>query len=101
MVSRLFQAIGLPPKLWALRYQLALCVALLVTAAVYLQAAFFQFVYDDFGQIVYNPKIKSWSLALTYFRSHVWSQSMDLALYYRPLYMIWLRVNHAMFGLEP
>jgi len=84
-----------------LRYRLALLAALLVTAAVYFQTIFFQFVYDDFGQIVYNPKIKSWHLALTYFRSHVWSQSMDLGLYYRPLYMLWLRGNDAVFGLDP
>lgn len=78
-----------------------LSAALLITAAVYIQSAFFEFVYDDLGQIVYNPKIKSWRLALTYFKSHVWSQSVELALYYRPLYMVWLRINHALFGLEP
>jgi len=80
---------------------LALSAALLITAATYLQSAFFEFVYDDFGQIVYNPKIKSLRLTLTYFTSNVWSQITDIGLYYRPLYMVWLRVNHAFFGLEP
>src|SRR5260370_35530354 len=80
---------------------LALSAALLITAATYLQSAFFEFVYDDFGQIVYNPKIKSFRLTLTYFTSNVWSQVTDIGLYYRPLYMVWLRVNHAFFGLEP
>ena len=82
-------------------YWFAVAAALLITAAAYIQSAFFEFVYDDFGQIVYNPKIKSWGLALTYFKSHVWSQSMGLAFYYRPLYMVWLRVNHSLFGLNP
>lgn len=80
---------------------LALGAALLITAAVYIQSLFFDFVYDDLGQIVYNPKIKSWHLAFTYFSSHVWSQVMNLALYYRPLYMLWLRVSDAAFGLNP
>jgi hypothetical protein len=32
---------------------LALSVALLVTAGVYVQAVFFEFAYDDFSQIVW------------------------------------------------
>ena len=82
-------------------HRFALTTALLITAAAYIQSAAFEFVYDDFGQIVYNPKIKSWRLALTYFTSHVWSQNVGIALYYRPLYMVWLRVNYALFGLDP
>src|ERR1035437_7975884 len=83
-------------------YRLAVSGALLVTAAVYLEAAFFDFVYDDFEQIVYNPGIKSWDLAIGYFKSHVWAQSGSvLPLYYRPVFMLWLRANHALFGLHP
>ena len=81
-------------------HPLALSGALLVAAVVYLRTVIFDFVYDDLGQIVYNPKVKSWKLATSYFRSHVWSQNMDLALYYRPLYMLWLTLNYALFGLE-
>lgn len=82
-------------------YWLVLGVSLLVTAAVYAQAAFFEFVYDDFGQIVYNPQIKSWTLALSYFRSHVWAQSSGVAMYYRPAFMLWLTANYKLFGLNP
>ena len=81
--------------------RLALGAALLITTAVYLQAVFFDFVYDDFAQIVYNPRIKSWHLALSYFTSHIWVQTGSLALYYRPVFMLWLRANHALFGLDP
>src|ERR1019366_4886296 len=65
------------------------------------QAAFFEFVYDDFGQIVYNPWIKSRHLIFGYFTTHVWAQSGGLALYYRPVYMLWLGANYAIFGLNP
>lgn len=75
--------------------------ALLVSAAVYLRAAFFEFAYDDFGQIAYNPQIKSWALALSYFKSHVWAQSSNIGLYYRPLFMLWLTANYKLFGLNP
>jgi len=78
-----------------------LAVSLLVTAAVYAQAVFFEFVYDDLGQVVYNPQIKSWALALSYFKSHVWSQSSNIALYYRPVFMLWLTLNYKLFGLNP
>lgn len=80
---------------------LYLSAALLVTAGVYVQAVFFEFVYDDFGQIVYNPQIKSWTLAMSYFKSHVWAQSSNIALYYRPVFMLWLTANYKLFGLNP
>ena len=82
-------------------YRFALSATLLITAAIYLQAAFFEFVYDDLGQIVYNPLLKSWGGALGYFKTHVWAQSSDLVLYYRPVYMLWLEGNRALFGLKP
>src|SRR5262245_27804165 len=82
-------------------YRVALSAALLVTTAAYLQTTFFEFAYDDLPQIVYNPRIKSWDFALGYFTSHVWAQIGGLAVYYRPVFMLWLRANHALFGLNP
>jgi protein O-mannosyl-transferase len=90
----------MPARLPFPLHRFAMTGVLLVTAAVYVQSIAYDFVYDDLGQIVYNPKIKSWNLALTYFTSHVWSQDSSLALYYRPFYMLWLRVNYALFGLH-
>jgi hypothetical protein len=80
---------------------LVLAVSLSVTATVYARALFFEFAYDDFGQIVYNQRIKSWMLALTYFKTHVWAQSSAVALYYRPVFMLWLAANYKLFGLNP
>src|SRR5690348_3837947 len=80
---------------------LSLVATLLATATIYAQALFFDFAYDDFGQIVHNPQIKSWALCLTYFKSHVWAQATSLALYYRPLFMLWLTANYKIFGLNP
>ena len=76
-------------------------IALLCAAAIYAQAAFFQFVYDDLGQIVLNPQIKSWTLAFSYFKTHVWAQSSGIAMYYRPAFMLWLTANYKLFGLNP
>ena len=80
---------------------LALGATLMVTAAVYVQAVFFEFVYDDLGQIVSNRQIKSWALVLGYFKSHVWAQSSNMAMYYRPVFMLWLTANYKLFGLHP
>jgi protein O-mannosyl-transferase len=96
-----FSESALSAKAGKRRIPQALCVSLLIVAAAYLQAIFFEFVYDDFEQIVYNPGIKSWDLALGYFKSHVWAQTGGVALYYRPLFMLWLTANHALFGLNP
>jgi tetratricopeptide (TPR) repeat protein len=78
-----------------------LSAVLALVACAYIRAASFEFVYDDLGQIVDNPKIKSWRLALTFFSTHVWSQTTRVAFYYRPVYMLWLRLNYALFGLQP
>lgn len=78
-----------------------LSAVLLLTASVYLRAVFFEFVYDDFGQILYNPQIKSWLLALGYFKSHVWAHTNAPALYYRPVFMLWLAAQYKLFGLNP
>ena len=75
--------------------------ALLLTAAVYVQSAAFDFTYDDFAQIVYNPRVHSWKAAPANFTSHVWAQTGGLALYYRPVFMLWLTANYALFGLQP
>jgi hypothetical protein len=79
----------------------ALGVVLLVTVAALLQTASFDFAYDDFFQIVYNPRIQSWSSTWSNFTSHVWAHTGDQPLYYRPVFMLWLTANHALFGLNP
>lgn len=82
-------------------WRLLLCTALLVTAGACLRSVVFEFAYDDLNQIVYNPGIQSWRLALEYFRTHVWAQTGGMAIYYRPIYMLWLAANHALFGEAP
>ncbi len=78
-------------------------LVLAATFLVYAGTLGFGFVYDDQGQIVRNLFIQSWHYVPRYFTSHVWSYLYpgDVANYYRPLFLIWLRANHALFGLEP
>jgi len=80
-----------------------LAIVLIATFLVYAGTLGFGFVYDDQGQIVRNLFIQSWHYVPRYFTSHVWSYLYpgDVANYYRPLFLIWLRANHALFGLEP
>ena len=82
-------------------HRLGLITALVITAAVYINTVLFEFVYDDIGQIVYNPRIKSGQYIWLHFTSHVWAQTSDVALYYRPLFMLWLMANYALFALHP
>ncbi len=75
-------------------------VVLVLTFAVYIPTLRYKFVHDDRGQIVENPAVHSWHAVPTYFTSHVWAAVMpdQLGNYYRPLFLLWLRINAAAFG---
>ena len=75
----------------------------LATFFAYIDTLVLGFVFDDHVLIVTNESIRSWRYFPTYFTSHIWSFRYPhlLANYYRPLFLTWLRVNHALFGLHP
>ncbi len=83
----------------------ALPAAAIITATFIAYAATlrFGFVYDDHILIEGNDAIRSWRYLPTYFNSHIWSWRYPhlLSNAYRPLLMIWLRLNDALFGLHP
>lgn len=62
----------------------------------------FQFVHDDRGQIVGNPAVHSWQAVPGYFTSHVWAAVAPTFLGndYRPVFLLWLRINDAIFGAQ-
>lgn len=78
-------------------------VILAATFGVYAATLRYQFVYDDAGIIVNNPLVQSWQSVPRYFTEHVWSYMFpDVpGNYYRPVFLLWLRFNHWLFGLEP
>lgn len=72
-----------------------------VTFLAYVGTARFQFVHDDRGQIVGNPAVHSWQSVPSYFTGHVWAAVASgsyLANDYRPLFLLWVRINDAIFG---
>jgi hypothetical protein len=77
-----------------------IAVVLALTFAVYIPTLRYQFVHDDRVQIVENHTIRSWRSVPSYFTAHVWAGVMpDVILnYYRPLWVLWLRINEAVFG---
>ena len=82
----------------------AVPAALLVTTFLaYAGTLSFGFVFDDNAGILRNESIQSWRYVPRYFNSHVWSYLYPhlLSNYYRPLFLLWLRLNHAAFGLHP
>ena len=83
------------------RWLLALAFGLTVLA--YLQVWRFDFVYDDHLQIENNPKIRDWSHVGGYFTTHLWANVGNFdrsSNYYRPLFLLWLRLNYALFKLQ-
>ncbi len=80
-----------------LRKPSTLLVAILAaTTFVYLRAASFAFVYDDAWEIVDNIEIRSWAYVGHFFTARVLRTP-----YYRPLFVLWFRINDALFGLNP
>jgi Tfp pilus assembly protein PilF len=71
-----------------------------LTALAYLGTLAFGFVYDDAPQILKNPAIQHWRYVPQYFTAHVWAAIYPNSTgnYYRPLFLLWLRLNYALFG---
>ena len=74
-----------------------------VTALVYLGTLAFGFVYDDVLLVLNNSTIRSWRYVPQYFTSHMWAAAFpgSTANYYRPLFLLWLRLNYALFEAKP
>lgn len=83
--------------------RLIVALILALTFFAFAETIRYKFVFDDFGQIVENPLIKSWSHAPGYLTSHVWVQEYpgSVGNYYRPAFLFWMLVNYMMFGLNP
>jgi protein O-mannosyl-transferase len=74
-----------------------------VTFLAYLGTLSFGFVYDDKPVIVDNVIIRSWRFLAHYFIPQI---SADIApalsgTFYRPVTLLWFRLNYAIFGLHP
>jgi protein O-mannosyl-transferase len=79
-----------------------LAVVLGLTALAYVATLQFQFVYDDESQIVGNQLVESWRYVPYYFNIQVWAHINlhQAGNYYRPIFMLWMRFNHALFGFH-
>ncbi len=77
---------------------------LALTALLYAATLHFDFVYDDQNAIVRNPMVRSWRFVPGYFLGKEWPTTLfpnAAANYYRPLNVLWYRINDAVFGLNP
>ncbi len=73
----------------------------LVTFVVYSGTLSFEFVWDDWPQIVNSPLIRSWSNLPRAFGSDLWYHVARHQVYYRPLFVAWSMLNYTLFGLHP
>ena len=90
-----------PPGTFYPRWLLALAFGL--TLLTYVQVWRFDFVYDDHLQIEDNSKIRDWRHVGEYFTTHLWANVGNFdrsSNYYRPLFLLWLRLNYALFRLR-
>lgn len=82
--------------------RLLLPLVLALTFVAYSGTLGYEFVYDDGDQIVRNRYLTSWSYLPRYFTEHLWShRDVNLpGIYYRPLFLVWLRINRVLFGVN-
>ena len=73
----------------------------LVSLVVYSGALSFDFVWDDWPQIVNSPIIRTWSNLPRAFGSDLWYHVARHQVYYRPLFVAWSMLNYTLFGLRP
>lgn len=73
----------------------------LTTLVLYSGALFFDFVWDDWPQIVNSPILRSWSNLPRAFSSDLWYHVARHQVYYRPFFVAWSMLNYALFGLQP
>ena len=73
----------------------------LVTFVVYSGSLSFEFVWDDWPQIVNSPIIRTWSNLPRAFGSDLWYHVARHQVYYRPLFVAWSMLNYTLFGLRP
>ena len=83
--------------------ELGLGFGLLLAILSYWPVLGYGFVYDDLQQIVENPALTSWRYIPQYFTANVWAGVFPAGwgYYYRPLFLLWLRLNYTLFGLRP
>src|SRR5208282_2523594 len=73
----------------------------LVTFVLYSGSLSFDFVRDDWPQIVNSPIIRTWSNLPRAFGSDLWYHVARHQVYYRPLFVAWSMLNYTLFGLRP
>lgn len=73
----------------------------LVTFVLYCGSLSFEFVWDDWPQIVNSPIIRSWGNLPRAFGSDLWYHVARHQVYYRPLFVAWSMLNYTLFGLRP
>jgi tetratricopeptide (TPR) repeat protein len=77
----------------------ALGAVLALSCVIFLPTLRYSFVYDDYEQIVINPRLTAWSYLPGYFTTHLWAHSpLAAPNFYRPAFMIWLRLVYVSLG---
>jgi protein O-mannosyl-transferase len=73
-------------------------LVLVATFLAYVPTAWYPFVYDDKELILKNPRVQAWDYLAGYFSHGLWAHVPgDASPFYRPLFLLWMRVNYALF----
>ena len=75
-------------------------IAAAIAFLVYVPSIAYTWVFDDVPQIVENFRLTNGRFVPAYFSEHLWAHMLpaQYANYYRPVFLLWLRLNYALFG---
>lgn len=83
---------------WGMRQRLQLGAVFLLVFVVFMPSMHYDLVYDDFHQLVINPRLTAWSYVPGYFTTNLWSHLPELPHYYRPVFLLWFRLLYVALG---
>ena len=78
--------------------RLQLGIIFVIMCVLFMPTIHYQLVYDDFQQLVTNPRLTAWSYVPGYFTTHLWSHLPEVPHYYRPVFLLWFRLLYAALG---
>jgi len=90
----------------ALLRKWTLAFVLVLSLVAYGRTLGYPFIYDDIYTIIEDPAVQSWRYLPDYFTKNVWydlrlRSDSTLMNYYRPAFLLWFRINHMAFGVNP
>jgi len=87
-----------PGERTRVQHRFSIVAMLAVVGGLFVSTLWYGLVFDDRIQIVSNYRLTSWKYFLSYFTTHLWAHLPLTKTWYRPLFLVWLRLCYVVLG---